>query len=369
MKQKSKNENQLEHEYSPMTAIDLFSGGGGLTVGLKRAGFKVVSAVEIEPHAFSTYKANHPDVKALKQDIRTIHGTDLKALSLNNEITLLSGCPPCQGFSSLTSKNKKEDPRNLLIEHFGRLVEEIQPRAVMMENVPGLAQRGNSLFQKFIEKLQALGYEPEYSVLQVANYGVPQSRRRLVLFAGKGFKIPIPESTHSRDGENGLKKWRDVESVIKGMEHPLTLTESRSVGGPQVCNWHIVRTLSPENKRRLRNAKPGKGWTKIPKKYRPECHKDRKAGFSNVYGRMTWDQVAPTMTGGCTTFSKGRFGHPEEDRTISVREAALFQTFPEDYIIDTPHMDHACNIVGNALPCDFAEILSRQCMKYIQKSK
>jgi DNA (cytosine-5)-methyltransferase 1 len=131
-------------------------------------------------------------------------------------------------------------------------------------------------------------------------------------------------------------------------------------------NWHVVRTLSAENRRRIREAKPGKHWKGIPKRLRPTCHQDRKVGFSNVYGRMRWDKVSPTITGGCTTFSKGRFGHPDEDRTISVYEAALLQSFPKNYVIDTPYMEYACNIIGNALPCDFAKIMAKQCSSVLQ---
>jgi len=363
MKRKDNEKTQRENKKVAFTAVDVFAGGGGLTVGLKRAGFQVAGAVETEKHAFSTYKVNHPEVQAFKQDIRTIKGECLLALSPTGEIDLLAGCPPCQGFSSLTSKYKRHDPRNELVTEMRRLVEEIRPRVVMMENVPGLAKKGKPLFDDFLGMLSALGYVSDYRVLQVADYGVPQSRRRLVLLAGKGFPVTLPEPTHARVASNGLEPWRTVRNVIKDMPKPLTLAKSQEQGGPQEFNWHIVRTLAPQNKRRLVKAKPGKPWSSIPKRLRPPCHKDRSAGFSNVYGRMSWDEVAPTITAGCTTFSKGRFGHPEKDRTISVREAALLQTFPSDYIFDTPYMDHVCNIIGNALPCDFAEALASAAFK------
>lgn len=348
-----------------ITAIDIFAGGGGLTVGLKKAGIRVIAAVEIEDHAFATYKANHPDVNAFKQDIRTIKGKFLRQLSPKNNIDLLAGCPPCQGFCSLTAKYRREDSRNDLVLEMARLVKEIRPRAVMMENVPGLTQKGKPLFDGFVNILSALGYKITWDILQVADYGIPQSRRRLVLFAGRGFEIPLPPPTHFKnEGEQHLK-WRSLATVIRDMPPPVTLTESYSKGGPQAFNWHVVRTLSPINILRLKQAKPGVSRAKLPRKLRPECHKDRESGFSNVYGRASWSQVSPTITGGCTTLSKGRFGHPEENRTLSVREAALIQTFPEDYIFDTPYMDYACNIVGNALPCDFAKILAKQCRKVL----
>jgi DNA (cytosine-5)-methyltransferase 1 len=148
---------------------------------------------------------------------------------------------------------------------------------------------------------------------------------------------------------------------MRGSRVPVVLSEALKQGGPLKFNWHVVRNISEQNKRRLNKAKPGKAWTQIPKRLRPKCHGNGAAGFSNVYGRMSWDQVPPTITGGCTTPSKGRFGHPDENRTISVREAASIQTFPVNYIFDTPFMDRACNMIGNALPCDFAEVLSKAC--------
>src|SRR5260370_4781519 len=180
-----------------LTAIDVFAGGGGLTVGLKSAGFHVVAAVEIEQHAFSTYKANHPEVHAYRQDIRTILGESLRKHSSTGEIDLLAGCPPCQGFSSLTSKYRRTDSRNELVAEMSRLVTEIQPRAVMMENVPGLVDKGKEFFDDFLQQLKSLGYETRWEVLQVANYGIPQNRRRLVLLAGKSFAIQLPKLTHS----------------------------------------------------------------------------------------------------------------------------------------------------------------------------
>lgn len=340
----------------------MFAGGGGLTVGLKRAGFDVVAAVELESKALATYEANHSEVKPFRQDVRTVRGEDLKACSPTGEVDLLAGCPPCQGFSSLTSKYRRTDPRNELVLEMGRLVEETQPRTVMMENVPGLADKGRPLLDEFLDILEDLGYEPELDVLQVADYGVPQRRRRLVVLAGRGFKIGLPDPTHSRTGADGLGRWRTLRDAIGGLEdEPVTLANAQAAGGPQRFNWHVVRTLAPQNLERLRATRPGGSRAQLPKELRPACHQVSDEGFSNTYGRMTWGQVPVTITGGCTQISKGRFGHPERDRTISVREAALIQTFPPNYIFDTPHIGHACDMVGNALPCDFAQKVAESC--------
>ena len=142
------------------------------------------------------------------------------------------------------------------------------------------------------------------------------------------------------------------------MDSPALLADARKAGGPQRNNWHVVRQLSLNNIARLRATRPGASRAELPEALRPECHKSADEGYTNVYGRMSWDQLPVTITGGCTTLSKGRFGHPSELRTISVREAARIQTFPDDYVFDTPFMEYACGMIGNALPCDFAEMLA-----------
>lgn len=345
------------------TAIDIFSGGGGLTVGLKRAGFHVVAAVENEAHAFATYKANHSEVQGFKQDVRTVDGDSLKRCSPTGRVDLIAGCPPCQGFSTLTSKYRTPDPRNELVREMGRLVDEVRPRAVMMENVPGLVAKGSSLFIEFVTKLERLGYKPVWDILQVADFGIPQRRRRLVLLAGYDFSIDLPVPTHSRTGEAGLQPWRTLRDAIGEVGPPLVLSDAVARGGPGRVGWHVVRQLSPQNVQRMKSAKPGESWATIPNEVRPKCHQNIEGHyFSNVYGRMRWDEASVTITSGCTTFSKGRFGHPDEDRTISALEAALIQTFPRDYVFDTPYMEYVCNIIGNALPCDFAEVVARQCL-------
>lgn len=354
-----------------LTAIDIFAGGGGLSVGLKKAGFQVVSSVEIEPHAYATYRANHPEVRAYKQDIRTVSGAALKSSTTDGEVDLLAGCPPCQGFTSLTSKYRREDNRNELIGEMGRLVTEIRPRAIMMENVPGLVQKGKRLFDTFVSTLTDLGYEVKWDVLQVADFGIPQSRRRLVLLAGRGFGIDLPKATHSRGGAGKLLPWKTLRDVLSPVQNaePIEFSRAKEMGGAHKFNWHVVRSLSYTNMERLKATKPGATWRDLPSELRPPCHRERNSGFANVYGRMTWDQVPVTITGGFATLSKGRFGHPEQNRTISVREAALIQTFPEDYVFDSPYIDYVCDIIGNALPCDFASIVAAQCADALDRMK
>lgn len=341
------------------SAIEVFAGGGGLAVGLRDAGFQTAAAVEIEPHAAATFKANHPEVHVFRQDIRTVSGYELLRLA-SGHLDVLAACPPCQGFSSLTAKWRKEDPRNDLVFEVGRLAAQMRPRAIMMENVPGLGKKGRPLLDALAEELSALGYTTNWSILEVADFGVPQRRHRLVFLAGLGFGIDMPAATHSRTKKNGLPRWRTVRDAINGMQEPLTFREARARGGAQLFDWHVVREVSAATRARLRAARPGGNWFEFPNEIRVECHKGSYRGFRNVYGRLEWDEPSATITAGCTTFSKGRFGHPESERTISVREAAILQTFPNKYIFETPHIDRACEIVGNALPCLFAATIARQ---------
>lgn len=347
--------------------MDLFSGGGGLTQGLKAAGFRVCSAVELDVVAADTYRANHRKTRIYVEDLRNVRGEDLLQ-DAEGHIDLLAACPPCQGFCTLTNKYRRPDPRNELIIEVGRLVEEILPTAIMIENVPGLAQKGMPLLKIFLQKIQSLGYHWNFEVLQAADYGVPQFRRRFVLMAGRGFEIPIPRRTHSRNGEEkNTKPWKDLRSAIGGFGEPVTTPQAALAGGPRVVDWHVVRAISEKNLARLKAALPGKSWKEIPEDVRPQCHRGGYEGFPNVYGRMTWDDPSPTITAGCLTPSMGRFGHPESDRTISLREAAVLQTFPPSYVFATDFVEKAVRIVGNAFPCEMARLLGRSARNEIRR--
>ena len=243
------------------------------------------------------------------------------------------------------------------------IINGILPRAVMMENVPGVANRGKPIFNQFINTISNLGYKYTWRVEQMANFGVPQSRRRLVLLAGLGFEIPFPEPTHaqSSDQGSGLRPWNTVRETISYMEAPITLKAALRNGGPESYDWHVVRDLQPQVKERLQVAEPGQTWLAIDESVRPQCHRSGYKGFTNTYGRMTWDQASPTITGGCTTASKGRFGHPDKSRyTISVREAALLQTFPARYRFATEKMGAVCDLIGNAVPPLYAKLAARK---------
>lgn len=348
-------------------AIDLFAGGGGLSQGLKQAGFIVSAAVELEPAACATYSANHPGAVVFQNDIRKIKGEELLRTSPTGKIDLIAACPPCQGFSSLTLKYRRSDPRNELIFEFVRLVKEIKPATIMMENVPGLAKgAGSQLFELAVKDLRALGYHLSHDILDVANFGVPQRRRRLVLLGCLRAPILIPKPTHFRTPKAGERPWLTVRDAIGSEGKPVPLKRATKMGGGSQVGWNVIRDLSEINIERLKATRPGKSRASLPVELRPPCHKITDAGFSNVYGRMSWDEPSPTITGGCTTLSKGRFGHPSQLRTISVREAALLQTFPRDYRFETSRMEKVCNIIGNALPPLFAQVMASACFSSIE---
>lgn len=350
------------------TAIDLFSGGGGLTVGMKKAGFKVLAAVELDSIAADTYKINNKKTAVIERDIRHVSGTEILKVSglKKGELTLLAGCPPCQSFSTLTRSYSNEDSRNSLIKEVLRLIIDLEPKMIMIENVPGLMGRGKEYLSQFISGIKDAGYLVNYGVLQVADYGVPQDRKRFVLLAGKGFEIKLPAPIKDSKSKFISKRWVTVREALQGLPEPIQLEEAISQGGPRKFSWNVIRKQSDLNLARLKHLKPGAPRFDIPDYLRPDCHKGNNTSFSNVYGRMSWDKVSPTITGGCTVLSKGRFGHPEQNRTLSVREAARLQTFPDSYIFNTDYIEHACQIIGNALPCRFAYYMSKTCMKALK---
>jgi DNA (cytosine-5)-methyltransferase 1 len=337
---------------SRLTAIDLFCGCGGLTTGLKRAGFEVLGAVDIDPLSVKTYKENHPHVKVWEVDISALKPSELKkTLGLKKrKLDLLAGCPPCQGFSTMRTLNGAlaiDDPRNDLLLEFQRFVEELLPRAIMLENVPGLAD--DRRFNAFLQRMNTLGYKGEHRILNAADYGVPQRRRRLIYLAGRESKIAFAMPAQRR------KTVRDaIDTLPKAGESGDPLHDMPECRSPRIMK--IIRKI----------PKDGGSRTDLPKRMQLACHK-RCNGFKDVYGRMAWDNVAPTITTGCFNPSKGRFLHPEEDRAITMREAALLQGFPRRYKF--PVSDNKCAIallIGNALPPEFIRRHASQIAKALK---
>jgi DNA (cytosine-5)-methyltransferase 1 len=320
------------------TAIDLFSGCGGLTLGLKRAGFDVIGAIEIDRLAATTYTHNHPGVKVWDKDIRQIKARGMmRSLGIRpGQLDLLAGCPPCQGFSTIRTRNQRTttDKRNSLIFEFLRFVRAFRPKTIMMENVPGLI--GYYRFKEFTDKLRAAGYEIESKVLNAADYGVPQRRRRVIVLGGLSGKIDFAIPVTNR---------RTVQDTIGSMPP----------AGESGDALHDLREIRSEKiLRRIRRIpKDGGSRSALGKRGQLKCH-IKCEGFRDVYGRMGWKDVAPTITSGCTNPSKGRFLHPVKHRAITLREAALLQGFPRNYYFPADQgKQSVAEMIGNALPPEF----------------
>lgn len=323
------------------TAIDLFSGCGGLTLGLKLAGFKVLAAIENDDLAVRTYKANHRGVRVCHRDIRKVQAKPLRErLKLQKgELDLLAGCPPCQGFSALRTRNgarQRRDHRNGLIKEMMRFTRAFLPKAIMMENVPGLADHWS--FKRLCRDLRQLGYRVEWGIKDARHYGVPQRRKRLILLAGYRFDVPLAEESSAI-----RTVWRaigDLKRPGRSRDKLQNLPEQRSA---KVLSF--IRSI----------PKDGGSRTDLPKSRQLACHK-RTNGFKDIYGRMAWDDPSPTITGGCFNPSKGRFLHPVDDRAITLREAAILQSFPRRYYFPTDaSKESVALLIGNALPPIFVQ--------------
>lgn len=334
-----------------LNAIDLFSGCGGLSEGLRQAGFNVIAAVEVNKIAAMTYRMNHSETVLFEEDIRKFNINKVTELLNGSHFHLLAGCPPCQGFSVLRKLNRKSsvrDKRNGLIAEYYRFVEKLKPMTIMMENVPGIIEY--TLFKDIVNKLKMLGYHIVYKVINVSEYGVPQRRKRLVLLGSKIGKIEIAT------GKNTIVTVRDTFSKINK-----TINDE----------LHKIYPQHSEHVKKLISLIPKNGGSRkdLPEQFKLECHKKNNIGFNDIYGRLGWDAVSATITGGCLNPSKGRFLHPEEDRCISAREAALLQTFPIDYKfpIEIPRNDLAL-MIGNALPPEFSRIQAENIFRHIETS-
>jgi DNA (cytosine-5)-methyltransferase 1 len=319
-----------------LLAIDIFCGCGGLTAGLEAAGFKVIAGAEIDESAKKVYELNHPMVHLFGNVKKLKAGEIFKKLKIvKGELDLLAGCPPCQGFSKMRTKNKAvpaRDSRNKLIFEFVRLVRELLPKTVMIENVPGLESDWRLTRTK--KMLKCLGYKTAVKVVNAADYGVPQRRKRMILMGSRLGEISIPEVK---------LRHRTVRQVIGKLPRP---SES-SIGLHKLLADHNEEVL----KRIRLIPKDGGSRSALGDKGQLNCHKKLGSGFRDVYGRMKWDAVSPTITRFCSNPSKGRFLHPRQNRAISPYEAALIQTFPKRYKFPIDLGRTAItSMIGEALP-------------------
>jgi DNA (cytosine-5)-methyltransferase 1 len=330
-----------------LTCIDLFAGAGGLSYGLTAEGFNVVAAVEIDSTSAKSYSVNHQNTNVILDDVRRLSGPQLlkHARLIPGELDLLTGCPPCQAFSTLRTRRRQKqlnDPSKELIIEMLRLVRSMRPRALIIENVPGLVN--DQRFTNFRLGLKQAGYKYTYAVLNASDFGVPQRRKRLILVALRGKEIPLSWSSYRCER-------RTVRDAIGHLVSPGT-------SGDMLHD--IPERRTPAMMARIK-ATPKNGGSRrdISPELQCPCH-TRIDGFKDVYGRMAWDDVSPTITSGCNNPSRGRFLHPEEDRAITLREAALLQSFPSNYqfCFDRGKEHVSCQI-GNAFPPDMIRPIAR----------
>lgn len=335
--------------------VDLFCGIGGLTHGLARGGISVVAGVDIDPHCRFPYEANN-HATFIDRDVAALNGSDLGFLWGKGNYTMLAGCAPCQPFSTYSRKGRaKRGDRNWdLVSHFSRLIKEASPDLVTMENVPQLLD--HVVFDKFLSSVKQ--YHVWYDVVECARYGIPQTRKRLVLMASKVAPVSLPETVV----EEGFATVKDA------IGHLPRLSAGESDPDDVL---HRACRLSPVNLKRIKASRPGGTWRDWPRPLIARCHR-RKTGdtYPSVYGRMEWNVPAPTITTQCFGYGNGRFGHPEQDRAITLREAAILQTFPGTYRFLKPDEKVRFSIlgrlIGNAVPVRLGEVVARALLAHLK---
>jgi DNA (cytosine-5)-methyltransferase 1 len=340
-----------------VACVDLFCGAGGLTHGLILSGIPVVAGVDLDEECRFPFEANN-GAKFLKADVSSIAPRHLNELFGSAKIRILAGCAPCQPFSTYSRRyDVVGTERWGLLYHFARLIRRTLPEIVAMENVPNVDK--HAVFNDFVKALRKLGYNVSHRVVDCAAYGLPQTRRRMVLLASRLGPIEILSPTHARP--------RTVRSAIgrlspieHGGSHPRDLLHSAS-------------NLSKLNLKRIQASRPGGSWKDWPKSLIADCHR-RETGrtYPGVYGRMDWDAPAPTLTTQFFGFGNGRFGHPEQDRAISLREGAILQGFPRGYAFVPPGQTVRFKVlgrlIGNAVPVKLGEVIGKSLLAHLSAS-
>lgn len=323
-------------------AVDLFCGAGGLTYGLRAAGIRVKAGIDMDAYCHYPFEKNNKST-FLHRDVATISGDEVGSLFPPEDIKILVGCAPCQDFSKYSqAKRANGSNRWELLGEFGRLVREVKPEIISMENVPEIQH--HSVYEEFCILLTQMGYHFSASNVKCAAYGIPQTRERTVLLASKFGPINLIPPVF-----NNSKQYPTVKETIQKMEK-LQVGEASSVDSLHQCS-----KLNDLNLQRIRKSRPGGTWREWPEKLRLNCHR-KKSGesYAAVYGRMEWDKPAPTLTTQFFGYGNGRFGHPEQDRAISLREGAMLQSFPKDYCFVQPDgkvtISSVGRMIGNAVP-------------------
>lgn len=340
-----------------ISAIDLFCGAGGLTHGLIKAGVNVVAGFDIQESCKFAYERNNAGAKFFNTDVQKLTGKDLQALYPKGHVRLLAGCAPCQPFSKYSQgRDVKNDKKWPLLYAFSHLIGEVLPELVTMENVPDVTR--HEVYHDFVAHLEGLNYSVFAKEIYCPEYGMPQGRRRHVLLASRIGSVELVKPTHKK------KNYKTVRKAI-GQLPPLSAGEQCKED-----RLHICASLSSLNLQRIKKSKPGGTWHDWPDDLRADCH--RKAtgkGYVSVYARMSWDEPSPTITTQSYGFGNGRFGHPEQHRAISLREAAILQTFPKNYQFIPPdepiQITSIGTMIGNAVPVTLGKIIGRSLRKHI----
>lgn len=346
-------------ELNRISAVDLFCGVGGLTHGLSQADIDVRLGVDIDPASRHPFEVNN-DAKFMLADVSDLQPEVIRSNFVAGTTSLLAGCAPCQPFSTYSQKAKRDGKARQdrgqkddwkLVDRFGALVEEVQPDLVTMENVPPLVR--TAVYQRLIDRLE--GYWWDAKVVDCRSIGLPQTRKRLVLVASRLGPITLPDFEEQP---------KSVRSVIGDLP-PIT-----AGGKSNTDRMHRASALSPINMRRIRASKPGGTWRDWPNELKANCHtRDTGATYPGVYGRMSWDEPSPTITTQCFGYGNGRFGHPEQDRAISLREAAMLQGFPRQYsfLPDNAAVSFATlgRLIGNAVPVTLGKVIGRVLVDHV----
>ncbi len=329
--------------------VDLFCGIGGISHGFKRAGFEIRAGYDLDASCRHGFEANNA-APFFTRDVGSLTAEEIRSRFSGTRPTVLVGCAPCQPYSSY--RQGKTDDRWSLLARFAKLACEVATDYVTMENVPGLVSyRDKTVFNSFLATLSETYPHVSHEIVDCAEFGVPQRRHRLVVIAGKDHEIRL-----DRSGQPAPVSVADTIRTLPGIP----------AGGVDAHDpLHRASNLTPLNLRRIRHSKPGETWHDWPDDLIAACHRTGKgAGYRSVYGRMAWNRPAPTMTTQCYGYGNGRFGHPEQDRAISLREAALLQSFPMEYSFFPdgrfPGFSTVGRWIGNAVPVKLAETIGAQ---------
>jgi DNA (cytosine-5)-methyltransferase 1 len=337
------------------SVVDLFCGIGGLTHGFVKEGFNVVAGIDVDRSCKYAFEYNNK-ARFICKDIGKVTADEIAALYPAGDARILVGCAPCQPFSRYTNRSG-EDGKWRLVARFADLVAQVLPEVLSMENVPELSK--HKVFSDFVSVLNKAGYHVSHSIVDCVAYGIPQTRHRLVLFASLLGDIEIARATHPPS------RRRTVRQKIGSLQR---------IGAGQASARdpiHRASSLSPLNLTRIRATPPRGGWRDWPGDLRLKCHKAESGrSYPSVYGRIAWDDPGPTITTQCNGLGNGRFGHPEQDRALSIREAALLQTFPKYYRLLRPGsaliMKTAARHIGNAVPVRLGRIIARSIRNHLQ---